>query len=41
VIPDVLLLRRIARKEWPDLFDDIQIMEAEALALFREMNDKK
>lgn len=33
VLPTVLRLRGIPRADWPDLFDDLRTLEAEALAV--------
>lgn len=30
-IPSVLRLMRVKREEWPDLFDDLRVIEREAL----------
>jgi hypothetical protein len=36
VIEPVLRLRRVAPERWPEVFDGIRIMEAEALEVMRE-----
>lgn len=36
VLPAVLRLRGLKRSTWPDLFDDLRVMEAEALSAMRE-----
>lgn len=35
-IEPVLRLRRVAAERWPDVFDGLRIMEAEALDVMRE-----
>ena len=39
VIPAVLRMAGIPRGEWPDVFDGLRIMEAEALQIMRERRD--
>lgn len=36
VLPSVLRMRGIPRARWPDLFDDLRVLEAEALTAMNE-----
>lgn len=36
VIPGVLRLRRVPRAQWAQVFDDVRVMELEALAVMGE-----
>lgn len=38
VLRDVLDLNEVPRADWPQVFEDIRVMEDEALALLRQKN---
>lgn len=40
-IEPVLRLRGVKRQEWRRLFDDLQVMETEALTVFKEQAERK
>lgn len=38
-IPFVLRMKRIPRERWPDLFEDLRVLERAALLAMREQSD--